>query len=162
MLTTTLVAMGPAIATGQGTSFDLTGTWTGKIICKTVTAAGKATVVVTPAAAVTQTGSAIGVALDFGGGVVAQYTGLADPDAKKPLVKGEFGLIRCGTDSTADLAEATDEMGRFAVTAKAPPAVKATFKGSTVLAEPGSVGLCTWKWTRTAVADPGVATTCAQ
>lgn len=155
-----LLGLGPRVATGQDVT--VTGSWTGTISCKSLSGGLKETTKVAPAMTVSQIGTEVGVRLDFGGGVVAHYTGLANPDGKKPETKGEVALIRCGTDDVLGSEESFDEIGRFAVVTKAPPTVKASLKGTTVAARPESVGTCTWKWTRTGVADPGVSTSCLQ
>lgn len=158
LLTAALLGVPSSRATGQ--VFDLTGAWEGKVTCKRFDGA-KTTFKATPAITITQTDNAIGMRVDFGGGSVQQYTGLANPDGKKPATKGEFGLIRCGTDSTAAGGVGpTDEVGRFAATTKAPPAFKASFKGTSVFTEASRIGTCTWKGTRTSVADPAVPTGC--
>jgi hypothetical protein len=153
-----LLGSNPAVAHGQIVA--LTGVWAGKLTCKTYDAGAKETVAATPALAVTQLGNVVGMRMDFGGGVVQQYTGLASPDAKKPLTKGEVGIIRCGTDSAIAIEPAADEIGRLAVSTTPLPGIKATMKGGSVLSQPPSVGTCSWKWTRTAVDDPGVPTEC--
>jgi len=160
IFTAALLGVHSSRATGQ--VFDLTGAWAGKLTCKTANAGVKTVVSTTPAVTISQNGNAIGVRVDFGAGVVEQYTGLANPDGKKPDTKGEFGLIRCGTDSVAGgTVPPADEIGRFTVTTKPAPAIKATFKGTSVFSEAQRIGTCSWKWTRTAVGDPGVATSCA-
>jgi hypothetical protein len=121
----------------------------------------KTTTKTTPVMTVSQVGTQVGVQLDSGGGNVERYTGLANPDGKKPDTKGEFGLIRCGTDSVAaGAAPPTDEIGRFSATTKPAPAIKATFKGTSVFTEAARLGTCTWKGTRTSLTDPGVSTAC--
>jgi hypothetical protein len=158
LFTAALLGMHSSYATGQ--VFDLTGEWTGKLTCKRFNGV-KETFSAEPAVAITQNGNAIGLRVDFGGGSVQQYTGLANPDGKKPDTKGEFGLIRCGTDSVAAGVEpASDEVGRFSATTKAAPAIKATFKGTSVFTEAARLGTCTWKGTRTSLTNLGVATGC--
>ena len=158
IFTAALLGVHSSRATGQ--VFDLTGEWAGKLTCKRFNGVKEA-FTAEPAIAITQNGNALGLRVDFGGGAVQQYTGLANPDGKKPETKGEFGLIRCGTDSVAAGAEPlTDEVGRFSATTKAVPAIKATLKGTSVFSEAARLGTCTWKGTRTSVGDPGVATSC--
>jgi hypothetical protein len=160
VLAAALLALGPRVATGQ--DFTLTGSWAGSITCKSLDAGVKGTSKVAPVMTVSQVGTEVGVQLDFGGGVVERYTGLANPDGKKPETKGELALIHCGTDDILGGETSFDEIGRLTVATKAPPAVKAALKGTTVTARPESVGTCKWKWTRTGVADPGVSTSCVQ
>jgi len=160
LMAAALLGLGPRVATGQ--DFTVTGTWTGSISCKSFTAGLKETTKVAPVMTVSQVGNEVGVQLDFGGGVFERYTGLANPDGKKPETKGELALIRCGTDDVLGSEQSFDEIGRFTVATKAPPAVKASLKGTTVTARPESVGTCKWKWTRTDVADPGLSTNCQQ
>lgn len=160
LLTLALVGADGARAAAQ--TFDLTGRWTGKLTCKTASAGTKSTTVATPTLAITQVvDGALGMELDYGNGTVERYTGLANPDGKKPLTKGELGIIRCGTDSVATNASA-DEIGRLFASTKAPPTVKATLKGQSVFSAPPSIGTCSWKWARTDLTDPGVATSCVQ
>lgn len=155
------LACAGAIPVGAAESFDLTGRWTGKLVCKTATSGVKATVVATPTLAVTQIGDLVGLSLDYGAGSQERYTGLANPDGKKPLTKGELGIIRCGTDSVATNVPG-DEIGRLFVATKAAPAVRATLKGQSVVSAPPTLATCAWKWTRTDVVDPGVGTGCDQ
>ena len=154
-----LVGVGPQVATGQ--TFDLTGTWTGSITCKLVSGGVKGKVTATPVLTLTQIGTQIGGRLDFGGSVV-HYTGLANPDGKKPETKGEVALIRCGTDDLPASELSADELGRLTAATKALPAVKAKPRGTTVLTEPERIGTCSWKWTRTAAGNPGLSTECQQ
>ncbi len=158
--TAVFVGSNPAIARGQVSTFDLTGTWVGKLTCKGMTAGVKATVVSTPALSVSQSGNAVGLVMDYGGGVVEQYVGLANPDATKPLEKGELGVIRCGTDNAVGTTVAADEVGRLSAGTKPAPSSKGTLKGTSVVARSTGLATCAWKWTRTAVADPGVPTEC--
>lgn len=160
VLATALLGLGPRVATGQ--DFTVAGSWIGSITCKALNGGLKETTKVAPLMTVSQLGTEVGVRLDFGSGVIQHYTGLANPDGKKPETKGELALIRCGTDDILDGDESFDEIGRFTVATKAPPAVKASLKGTTFTARPESVGTCKWKWTRTDVADPGVSTSCVQ
>ena len=154
-----LVVLGTAYGEAAAQSFDLTGHWTGTLRCKFVTDGTKETRVGTPALAVSQVGNAVVLALDYGNGTVERYTGLANPDGKKPLTKGEVGIIRCGTDSDAANA-AGDEIGRLFATTKAPPSAKASLRGQSVASTPPGIGTCSWKWVRTDVADPGLGTEC--
>lgn len=160
VLTAALLAIGRDAVSAQ--ILDLTGVWAGTMTCKIAIDGVKETRRSTPVVAVTQTGNALGVRVDFGGGVVEQYTGLANPDGKKMLTKGEFGLIHCGTDSDPDDTTSADEIGRFTAATKPLPDVRATVKGTSVFSAPPSVGTCAWKWTRTALDDPGVATGCVE
>ncbi len=160
VLAAPLLGVAPRIALGQ--DFSVTGAWTGSITCKSSNAGVKETTKTAPLMTVSQIGTEVGVRLDFGGGVVEHYTGLANADGKKPETKGEVALIHCGTDDILAGEISFDELGRFTVATKAPPAVKASFKGTTFTARPESVGTCKWKWTRTDVANPGVPTSCVQ
>lgn len=159
LLTLTLIGASGTRAAAQ--VFDLTGSWTGKLSCKIATAGAKSTTTALPTLAITQADAAIGMALDYGNGTVEHYTALANPDGKKPLTKGELGIIRCGTDSVATNLPA-DEIGRLFASTKAPPGVKATLKGQSVFSAPPTIGTCTWKFTRIDLADPSVATSCVQ
>ncbi len=156
IFTAALLGMHSSHATGQ--VFDVTGEWEGKLTCKRFSGE-KSTFSAEPVVSVSQNGNAIGMRVDFGGGSVQQYTGLANPDGKKPDTKGEFALIRCGTDSVAG-GTPTDEVGRFTAATKTAPAIKATFKGTSVFSEATRLGTCKWKGTRTSLTDPGVATSC--
>lgn len=160
ILAASILGVGPRIAAGQ--DFSVIGTWTGSLTCKSFAGGVKTTTKTTPVMTVSQVGTQVGVQLDSGGGNVERYTGLANPDGKKPETKGEVALIRCGTDDIRGPEASSDEIGRFTVATKAPPAVKASFKGTTVVARAESVSTCTWKWTRTDAADPGLSTSCQQ
>jgi hypothetical protein len=157
IFTLMLIGFGPRMATGQ--TFDLTGTWMGSLTCKVANGGVKERTTTAPLLAVTQSGGAVGMRMDFGAGVVDLYTGLANPDGKKPLTKGEVAVIHCGSDDVLGNAP-LDELGRFAVATKAAPNPKATLKGTSVFAGSERLGTCTWKWTRTALDDPGVPTSC--
>jgi hypothetical protein len=166
VLALALVAAGAPAATAQ--VFDLTGSWEGTRTCKGLEAGAKTRIRADVTVAISQSGNAVGVRVDEGG-AVAHFTGLANPDGKKPLTKGELALIRCGTDDVPGLGEprgalagATDELGRFLAATKAPPNPKATVKGTTVFAADEGLGTCAWRWKRTALADPGVPTGCLQ
>lgn len=144
-------------------TFDLTGNWTGSIKCKSSLGGAKHTVTLTPAMQVQQSGLNIGVQLTSGV-TTTSYAGLANPAAKKPEQKGEFALVRCGTnDVLGDLVQ--DELGRMAASTK-PPKVKATFKGVSFFSNPGTfpaeAGSCKWKWKRTDTGpvDGGIVTEC--
>jgi hypothetical protein len=155
------VIAGPAAARAQ--VFDLTGSWSGTIVCKIATGGVQERTTVTPTLRITQIGSAIGVRVDAVGGMAVQLAGLANPDGKKPTVKGEFALVRCGTDDEPGDDVVFDEVGRFLAATKPPPIVKATFKGTSLLSGAETVGTCTWKWTRTDATGPvpAVPTRCA-
>lgn len=158
IFTVTILGLGPRIATGQ--IVDLTGTWTGSLTCKALNGGVKERTTTKAVLDVTQIGNAVGARLDFGDSVFEHYTGLANPDGKKPLTKGEVALIHCGTDDDPGAKPSFDEVGRFVAVTKAAPTVKASFKGASIAARPESIATCAWKWTRTAVADLGVPTSC--
>jgi hypothetical protein len=155
--------------------FDLTGTWVGSIKCKGFNGGVKDPFTLTPTLKISQSGLNIGVFADYPPGDFDDfYTGYANPNVKKPLEKGEFVLIVCGTNDV--LGEPSpdapfDEIGRMSVSTK-PPKVKATFKGTSIYSDPQltpfsdpqttpiSAGTCKWKYTRIDVVDPGISVTC--
>jgi hypothetical protein len=118
--------------------------------------------VLTPTMRITQVGLNFGVLLDFGGGQPQTYGGLANPDTKKPVQKGEAALIRCGTDKVLGV-DVADELGRMAVSTK-PNKVKASFKGVSIFAGATNPapqhGTCKWKFTRTDTFQANVPTEC--
>lgn len=158
LLAGAMLGVGPRIATGQ--VFDLSGTWTGSITCKAATAGVKEKITLTPAVTISQIDNRVGVRVDLGSGGVEHYTGLANPDEKKPLTKGEIALIHCGSDDAPGADPSFDEIGRFVAATKEAPVAKASLKGISVFARPESIGTCTWKWTRTALGNPGVPVGC--
>lgn len=152
----------PRAADAAFITYNLTGTWSGTIKCSEFLDGAKQKTVSTPAMTVSQVGLDIGIRLDFGGGNVHSYTGLANPNAKKPEQKGEFAVVFCGTNS--EIADAVpDKLGRMVASTK-PNKVKATIKGTTIFSDPpGFVahhGTCKWKFTRTDTVDLGFAATC--
>jgi hypothetical protein len=145
-------------------TYDLTGSWTGSIKCQEFLDGVKQKTVAEPAVSVTQSGLNIGLTLDFGGGNIQRFAGLANPDAKKPTQKGEFAVVFCGTnDIIADAVP--DKLGRMVASTK-PNKVKATFKGTVIFSDPpGFVahhGTCKWKFTRIDLTNPNLGSDCAQ
>ena len=145
--------------------FDLTGTWVGSIKCTGVFQGAKfPAFTLTPTLKISQSGLNVGIFADYPpGDTDDSYVGYANPDAKKPLEKGELAILYCGTDDVLGNEPTFDEIGRMVVSTK-PPKVKATFKGTSIYSDPGisdaEVGTCKWKWTRTDTADPGIPTVC--
>jgi hypothetical protein len=135
----------------QATAFDLTGAWTGVRTCKDLDVGTKETFKDPFTAEITQTGNAIGILMDFGGGPNTEYAGLANFLPAKPD-KGEFAMIHCGTDDIVGNATTYDAIGRMQATTKSGK-VKATIKGTTIFSDPSTaspfLGTCTWKFTRT-------------
>ena len=145
-------------------SYDLTGSWTGSIKCQEFLDGAKTKSVAEPAVSVTQSGLNIGLTLDFGGGNVQHFAGLANPDAKKPELKGDFAVVFCGTNSV--IADAVpDELGRMTASTK-PGKVKASFKGTVIFSDPPGLvahhGTCKWKFSRTDLTNPNLGTDCSQ
>ena len=158
-----LVATGALVPGARGTQsgVDLTGVWTGKIVCKDFDAGVKDKFTLTPTMKITQIGPALGLVLDYGK-FTETYTGYVDPDAKKPL-KGQLALIACGTDDVLGNEPAFDEIATISVASK-PPKVKATFRGPSVFSDAGTpavAGSCRWSWKRTSLTDPNVPLACA-
>jgi hypothetical protein len=167
-----LACLGTSSAARAGAArFDLTGTWVGSIKCKGFFGGVKDPFTLTPTVKISQSGLNIGLLADDAG-TLDSYVAYANPDAKKPLEKGEFALIFCGTnDVLAEPFDAPfDEIGRMTVSTK-PPKVKATFKGTSIYSDsqlsfgppqttPISAGTCKWKFTRTDTNDPGIPLTC--
>jgi hypothetical protein len=147
-------------ATAGVLTYDLTGTWTGSLKCKSSLGGVTTKTTLTPTMQVTQVGLDVGMWVTVGSDV-RSYAGRADPDAKKPEQKGEFVGLLCGTDNV--LGEGRDEIARMTVSTKAGK-VKATIKGVTIFSNPGDTpgeaGICSWKWTRTDTTDGNVPTQC--
>jgi hypothetical protein len=146
----------------QAAAFDLTGTWTGVRTCKDLDIGTKEKFKDLFTAEITQTGNAIGILMDFGGGPNTPYAGLANFLFAKPD-KGEFAMIHCGTDDVVGNANTYDAIGRMQATTK-PGKVKATIKGTTIFSDPGAaspfLGTCTWKFTRTTPTSTVATTAC--
>jgi hypothetical protein len=147
------VAIGPPIS-----SYDLTGTWQGTIKCKARDTGAKISFTLEPTSLViSQSGLGIAMRVSYAGGGFDDYVAVANPDAKKPLEKGELALVVCGTNDQVGDEPDFDEIGRMKVKAK-PPKVKATFGGTSLYSDPGlfdpEVGTCKWKFTRVDTTDP--------
>ena len=148
--------------------FFIAGTWTGSIKCKGVNGGAKEKLTLPATMRVAQDGLTVGLAVDLGGGQVASYTGVANPDAAKPDKKGELAIIRCGTDDQVGVAD-FDEIGRMSIASKIGQ-VKASFKGTSILAgfsDPGPAPAkgytCKWKFVRTTFdGSDGLDTSCGQ
>jgi hypothetical protein len=165
-VTTLVVAaalLGASPATVSAQLFDLTGTWVGKLTCKSFDTGTKVKLVLEPVLQISQNGAEVGARLDFGGSQ-EQYHGLANPDGKKPETKGQLALLRCSTDGIVGNDFGSDEIGHFTVTTKAPPSAKAGLKGLSIYTAPGTAnpeaGTCAWKWTRTELTNPNVPIGC--
>lgn len=156
-----LLGASPSTATAQ--LFDLTGTWVGKLSCKSFETGSKVKFALEPVLQISQSGNQVGARLDFGG-TQEQFDGVANPDGKKPETKGQLALLRCGTDNVAGNDFGTDEIGHFTVTTKPLPAEKASLKGVSIYSAPGTatpeVGTCAWKWTRTDLTNPNISIGC--
>jgi hypothetical protein len=166
LVTAVLLVLGAsplAHAGGAALGYDLTGTWTGAIKCKSFDTGGKVKFTLTPLALlISQNGLAIGMLADYGG-LSDRYVAVANPDVKKPLEKGELALVVCGTNDQVGDDSDFDEIGRLTVKAK-PAVVKAKLAGTSIFSDPGvlapEAGTCKWKFTRTGTTDPGVPTSC--
>ncbi len=142
-------------------AFDITGTWTGTRKCSDLFAGAKDKFTDPATFQITQSGNAIGISADFGGGNPPRYTGFANFPAAKPN-KGEFAMIHCGTNDIVADATTYDSIGRMQVSTKASK-VKGTIKGITIFSDTGprpSLGTCKWSLTRQTTPDPVVTTTC--
>lgn len=147
----------PALAPAAFLTYDLNGTWAGKITCNAFVAGAKEKIVLTPTMRISQIGQSMGVELSFGLGS-RLYAGLANPDAKKPEQKGETALILCGTDNQLGVTT-PDEIGRMSVSAK-PGKVKAALKGLSFYSDAADHGTCKWSWKRIDTTDAGLPTEC--
>jgi len=129
--------------------FDLTGTWQGTQVCKLTTADGKEKQVFKEdVLTITQSGTEVRIYMDS---LDLLYTGVAFANASHPE-KGAVAFRLCG------LSEDTStegEMGNAQVSTKAPPK-KSQFQATSIFADDEEVDTCTWKYQRTATADPGV------
>jgi hypothetical protein len=160
--TAALGAMITTPASAAFISYNIAGTWQGKLTCNELVNGVKTKTVRTPTMRISQAGQNFGVELDFGGGNVVSYSGLTNPDAKKPDQKGEAALLRCGsTDTLGELTGA--EIVRIKASTK-PNKVKASISGQSVFSLASAVpdhGTCKWAWKRTDPVDPGILTQCA-
>ncbi len=164
---TLLLTVGTAAQGGQP-RFSIDGTRTGSIKCKGLSNGAKDKFLLVPTMRIAQSAFDVGIDLDFGGGSISHYVGLANPGAKKPE-KGELVIVSCGTDDQVGVPTAPDELGRMSISSK-PGRVKASFKGTTIfsnLADPGPLPAagytCKWKFVRTSFdGGDGVDTSCDQ
>jgi len=113
---------------------------------------------------IAQGGLEVGLVLDYGGGDTEQYSGVANPDAKKPFDKGELAIVFCGTNDRVGDPPTFDEIGRITVKAKQGQ-VKASFKGTSIFSDPGTgldteAGTCKWSYKRTSNDPPMLPTSC--
>jgi hypothetical protein len=138
--------------------FALDGTWSGTIKCKSLKHGVKTKFTLTPSMRIEQSGLGLGIALDVGTGAT-NYVGLANPDAKKPLEKGEVAIASCSTDDLVGNDFSFDELGRMTVKAK-PGDPKGSFKGTSLFSRPGTLeaeaGTCKWSFKRTVADFPNV------
>ena len=144
-------AAGPASA--AFITYDLSGNWTGTITCSELVDGVKTKTVTTSTMKITQAGVNFGI--QIGTGLDTRiYVGLANPDAKKPLAKGDATLVLCGTDNA--LGTSKDELVRVQVSKV--DKVKASMKGLSYFSAPPNptphLGTCKWKWKRVDQ-DPG-------
>jgi hypothetical protein len=163
LLATALVAVGPTRDVGAGAArFDLNGTWTGTVKCKSFKAGAKAKSTLTATLKLAQSGLELGILLDVGTSTT-NYTGIANPDAKKPFDKGELALVSCTTNDQLGDDLSFDEIGRMAVKAKRGQP-KGSLKGTTLFSRPGTIGAeagtCKWSFKRTVDDFPEVPFTC--
>lgn len=161
MIALLVVSTGSASA-GEARA-DLNGTWTGTIKCKSFKAGAKSKFTLTPTTMqITQGGLEVGIRLDLGTTVLL-YSATMNPDAKKPLEKGELAIVFCGTNDQVGDDPTFDEIGRMAVKAKRGD-VKGSFKGSSLFSKPGvlaaEAGTCKWSFKRTVSDFPIVPTGC--
>ncbi len=159
-----VVALGSASEVGAGAlRFDLNGTWTGTIKCKSSKAGAKSKITLAPTMKIEQSGLEVGVELVLSTGNQF-YTGVANPDAKKPFDRGEVALVSCTTNDSVGDDFSFDEIGRMVVKATRGD-VKGSFKGTSLFTRPGSLqnaeaGTCKWSFKRTADDFPSVPVTC--
>jgi len=160
-----VVMLGSAVPSHAGEArFDLDGTWTGTIKCKSFNGGAKDKFTLTPTMRIAQGGLEVGLVLDYGGGDTEQYSGVANPDAKKPFDKGELAIVFCGTNDRVGDPPTFDEIGRITVKAKQGQ-VKASFKGTSIFSDPGTgldteAGTCKWSYKRTSNDPPMLPTSC--
>lgn len=142
---------------------NLEGTWTGSIKCKSFNGGVKDSFTLAPTMFIAQSGLTVQIQLFYGVGTVENYVGLLNPDAKKPLQKGELAVVACGTNDLVGDEPNYDEVGRISISTK-PPALKATFKGPSIFSDPGTfpaeAGTCKWKFTRTDFNVPSLPEAC--
>jgi hypothetical protein len=160
--TTALSTVLAAPAFAAFITYNIAGTWEGKLTCNELVNGVKTKTVRTPTMKISQAGLNFGVELDFGGGNTVFYGGLTNPDKKKPENKGEAALIRCGSTDVLDQFNGV-EMVRIKASTK-PGKVKASISGQAIFSAANVApdhGTCKWKWKRTDDVDPGLLTQCA-
>jgi len=130
---------------------DLTGTWTGKIVCNTFDATGTYQAVVAgDTMLITQSGADLNMTADGG---EFTYDGKVIDKAGHPTTKGQASFIECRT-TPADTD--VSEIGRTKVEIQ-PDGVGDTFTAQSILSAGGSVfQTCRWSYKRLDTADPGV------
>jgi hypothetical protein len=147
-------------------AFDINGSWIGTIQCKGLFGGAKDNFTINPVMTISQNGLDLGLVLGSGASNPEQYTGLANPDAKKPDQKGEIAIVFCGTNDLVGDPPTFDELGRMTISTK-PGRVKASFKGTSIFSDFSNPGplpaggyTCKWKYTRTDDTAPGLQTQC--
>lgn len=128
---------------------DLTGTWSGKAVCKGFFAGSKTSdTFVDTGAQISQSGADLNMVF-FG----ASYNGAAQDNATNAK-KAEGTFIAC---STVNDYSAYGEIGAFSVTLNLNDDTKTTFKAtSTFFTGTDNFQTCTYTFKRTDPSDPGV------
>ena len=147
-----LVALFTACAVAwplSAAAVDLTGTWSGKAVCKGFFAGNKTSDTYEDVAAqITQSGADLNMVF-FG----AAYNGAAQDNATNAK-KAEGTFVAC---STVNDYSNYSEIGAFSVTLNLNNDTKTTFKAtSTFSTAPDNFQTCTWTFKRTDPSDPGV------
>jgi hypothetical protein len=148
-----MVAIAVGLLTSMPTpaaAFDLTGQWTGKIICRGVLAGEKASLTSAPSTLLIDQSAGLQLSAD---GVF--YKGEEFPDPTHPT-RGQVSIIRCGTNTEG--AEFGGELGRLKVITN--PAKRTgslggtTFRTDVLIAS--SVYTCKWTYKRVTTAPPAL------
>jgi hypothetical protein len=144
------VLLSGAIPASPAAAVDLTGTWTGKTVCKVYVGTSFTAKITDQTVIITQSGTDLNMERTPSG---FPYDGKVVNDTKKPTTKGQASFTLCST--TPD-NHAINELGRITKIAVKVGAVKATFTAVSFQANITSVETCTWKYKRTDATDPAV------
>lgn len=141
-----LVVLG--MSAGAARAVELTGTWSGKIVCKDFNGTSTSKQVVTSQVTITQTGNSFN--LQEAG---FTYAGKVVSDTAKPTASGQASFILCTTTPTNVALNESGTMTKISVKSGG-----ARFSAVSLFSGAGGtdVGSCKWKYHRASVANPQV------
>ena len=135
---------------GRGSAFDLTGEWSGKLICKGILGSAKASLTRVPSTLLIDQSAGLQLSVD---GVF--YKGEEFPDATHPT-RGQLSVIRCGTNTEG--ADFGGELGRLKVITNPQKRTGSlggtSFRTDVLIAS--SVYTCKWTYKRVSTAPPAL------